>query len=91
MWDEAHPAHAPLEGTAKKAQIDNSPYAAPVLADMVVAAMTPDEQVAVVSGAMPGGTPPWPWKSEEELRARHQEAKTWLEEIRLPPRQFSAH
>jgi len=24
----------------------------------------------------------WPWKSDEDLRARHQQAKIWLEESR---------
>ena len=85
MWEEVHPACAESEGTAKRAQIDNSPFAAPLLADMVVASMSPDEQVAVAHGPVPAGKPPWPWKSDEELRARHRQAKTWLDERRFHP------
>jgi hypothetical protein len=85
MWEEAHPAYALHEGAVKSAQIDNSPYAAPLLVDMVVAVMSPEEQVALVNGPVPEGNPPWPWKSDEELRARHQQAKTWLEQSRFHP------
>ena len=85
MWEEAHPAYALHEGAAKQAQINHSPYAAPLLVDLVVAGMSPAEQVTLVNGPMPGGKPGWPWKSDEELRARHQQAKTWLEESRFHP------
>jgi len=81
MWEEAH-AQDISAGSAKRLQIANSPYAAPLLADIASATMSPEEQVAVANRPKPGSVPSWPWRSDEELRARHHEARTWLEKCR---------
>jgi hypothetical protein len=78
IWEEANfrLAHAP---GAKTTQVEQSPYSAPALADIVTAAMSPAEQVAIAAGPPPEVGHPWPWMSDEHLRTRHQEAKQWLQ------------
>jgi hypothetical protein len=83
IWEEAH-AQGVRIGAAKRLQIDNSPYAAPLLADIAVATLSADEQGAIANGPQPSGNPVWPW-SNEELAARHREAQTWLEDSRRGP------
>jgi hypothetical protein len=82
MWEEAH-AQDSGTGMAKRHQVENNPFAVPLLADIAVATMSADEQVAVVNGPKPTGNPSWPWASDDELRARHREAKAWLENSRF--------
>jgi hypothetical protein len=81
MWEEAHPRV--IENGAKKTQIDRSPYAAPLLADIAAATMTPEEQLGAAHGARPARIPVWPWASDEDFRFRHEEAKAWLEGSRF--------
>lgn len=78
IWEETN-FQIPHKGTAKKKQVQHSPYAPPLLADIVAAAMTPEEQTIIASGSEPQTEPAWPWPAEEDLRARHREAKAWLE------------
>jgi hypothetical protein len=82
MWEEAHPRF--VENGAKKAQVEQSPYASPLLADLAAATMTPEEQVNAAHGPKPSAVPAWPWASEEELRRRHGQARAWLEGTRFP-------
>jgi hypothetical protein len=82
MWDEAH-AQAQSTGAAKRLQIENSPFAAPLLADIAVATMSAEEQAAITTGPRPLGNPPWPWDIAEDLAARHREAKAWLQDSRF--------
>ena len=82
IWAEAHAQEASA-AIVKKQQIDNAPFAAPMLADIVVAAFSPAEQVAMANGPKPLGRPSWPWASAAEVLARHQEAKAWLENSRF--------
>jgi len=88
IWEEANSEQVRSVG-AKATQVQKAPYAAPALADLVTAAMTPDKQTAIAAGPTPEINPPWPWTSDEQLRARHQEAKQWLER-RFSPRHGGA-
>lgn len=81
IWEEAHP-HV-VENGAKRLQIERNPHASPILADIATATMTADEQVDVANGPKPSDVPAWPWSSDQELRARHEEAMVWLETTRL--------
>ncbi len=82
MWAEAHAQDAGAS-LVKKQQIENAPFAAPMLADIAVATLSPAQQVAVANSPKPLGKPSWPWAFELELLARHQEAKAWLENSRF--------
>jgi hypothetical protein len=81
MWDEAHVQEISA-GAAKKLQVESNPYAAPLLADIASATMSAEEQIAVVNGVKPRSVSCWPWQSEEEFRARHREARAWLDHSR---------
>ncbi len=83
MWDEAHFQDVNA-GSAKKLQIEKDPCAAPLLADIASAAMSAEEQVAVASGSKPAGVPCWPWRNDEDFRARYREARAWLDSRRPP-------
>jgi hypothetical protein len=79
MWADNN-YHRPHKLKAKQAQIKRNPPCAPaLLTDIIAAAMTSAEQVAVGEGPEPTVDPPWPWKTDEDLRTRHQEARKWLE------------
>ncbi len=78
IWEEAN-YQRPHTITAKKTQVEKSPYGAPLLADIVAAAMTAEEQVAIATGPEPRNNPPWPWPKDEDLPYRQQEAREWLE------------
>src|SRR5262245_38930071 len=78
VWEEANP-HFPRKAGAKRTQIERSPYSAPLLADIVSAAMTAEEQVAIAAGPAPERNPPWPWPTDHDLQDRHRAAKEWLE------------
>ena len=82
IWEESHALDGGT-GAAKRAQIDHNPYAAPLLGEIVAAAMPTEKQLAIVNGRKPLGSPSWPWATDEELRVRHQEAKDWLENDRF--------
>jgi hypothetical protein len=78
IWEEANFRHAHAPG-AKTTQVEKSPHSAPALADIVTAAMSPAEQVAIAAGPPPDVGPPWPWTSDEHLHTRRQEARHWLQ------------
>lgn len=78
IWEEANFRRADAPG-AKATQIEKAPYSAPVLADIVAAAMSPEDQVAAATGPAPHISPPWPWTKDEHLPVRHQEAKRCLQ------------
>jgi hypothetical protein len=82
IWAEAHAQDAGAS-LVKKQQIENAPFAAPMLADIAVATLSPDEQVAVANSPNPLGKPSWPWASAAELLVRHQESRAWLENSRF--------
>jgi hypothetical protein len=77
-WEEAN-FQRPHTTTAKKLQVERCPYAAPQLADIVTATMTPEEQVAIAEGPAPQNTPPFPWSTDKEIQERHEEARAWLD------------
>ena len=85
IWEEANfqKSHTPC---AKKLQVEKAPYAAPILADIVSAVMSPEEQVAIVDGPESTTNPAWPWATEEEMLARHREASAWLGRRGLGPK-----
>ena len=78
IWEEANFRQAQAPG-AKTTQVDKDPYCAPVLADLIAAAMSPEQQVAIAQGPAPEVSPPWPWTNDQDLRVRHQEAKECLQ------------
>lgn len=78
VWEEAHFLQVCAPG-AKAIQVEKAPHSPPLLADIVSAAMTLEEQTAMAGGPPAKTSPPWPWTSDEHLRARHQEAKQHLE------------
>jgi hypothetical protein len=78
IWEEAN-FQQPHTTTAKKLQIERCPFVAPQLADIVSAAMTPEEQLGIAEGPAPVGTPPFPWSTEKGIQERHEEAMAWLE------------
>lgn len=78
IWEEAN-FQRPHTSTAKRIQVEKSPYAAPLLADIVTAALPPEEQVAIATGPEPRSDAAWPWPTDDDLRRRHQEARGWLE------------
>ena len=78
VWEEANSLQVRAPG-AKATQVEKAPHSPPILADIVSAAMTPEEQTAMAGGPPATASPPWPWMSEEHLRARHQEAKQCLQ------------
>lgn len=77
IWEEAN-FDRPHTPRTKTTQIDNAPYSAPLLADIVAASMPADVQVNIAAGSEPKTNPPWPWASDADLVARHQEARAWL-------------
>jgi hypothetical protein len=87
IWEEAHPQE-PNASSAKKTQIANNPYAAPVLADIAAATMTAEEQLDAANGPAPTGGASWPWPTEEDLRVRHRQARAWLENSRTSRQAF---
>ena len=78
IWEESN-FERPQVTNAKKSQVENCPYAAPQLADIVAAALTAEEQLAIAEGPAPTDTPPYPWSTDREIQARHREARAWLE------------
>jgi hypothetical protein len=79
VWEEANSLQVRGPG-AKATQVEKAPYSPPVLADIVSAAMTPEEQTAMAAGPPAKANSPWPWTSDENLRARHLEAKQCLDD-----------
>jgi hypothetical protein len=85
LWEEANfqKSHTPC---AKKLQVEKAPYAAPILADIVSAAMSREEQVAIADSPKLMNNPAWPWATEEELLTRHREATALLRRKGLGPK-----
>jgi hypothetical protein len=59
LWEEANfqEAHTPW---AKKLQVENAPNSASILADIISAAMSPEEQVAIADNPESKNNPAWP-------------------------------
>jgi hypothetical protein len=65
IWEESN-FERPHTPRTKATQIEKVPHAASLLADIVAAAMSAEEQVAIANGSEPRANPPWPWITESD-------------------------